>query len=187
MHNGNPKLTCNDETCRQCQQVFKGVVQPLPRYTYICDKCSENIKNESKIQQIKDLEDREQKLQQNRDYVAKYLGWSMTEDMRWKHFEKNIIQDEHPIATNLKTAKSLVPFDWSIQYDDIYMVAYKIKNDQLDTGSSKYDKDNMIVIPTTGYYSMITGESEDCAKMHDYYNILVKIIEYIHNEKENKS
>lgn len=183
MHNGNPKLTCNDETCKSCEKIFKDVVQPLPRYSYVCDTCATKLLQESHLAQKEEVSRRDAQLQANRDYIAKHLGWTQTEDKQWKNDKTSQLQSQHPVAADFETAKKLLPSGWTVKQDDIYLAAF-------DSGSL-YNKENisdlykqeMIMVPTTEYFTLITNETVENAKMHDYFNLIVKILEH-GNEKE---
>lgn len=183
MHNGDPKLTCNDETCIDCKKVFKDIVQPLPRYRYVCDSCSTKLLQESYLAQKEELNRRETQLQENRNFIAKHLGWSQTADNKWKNGITNQIQIQHPVAADIETAKKLIPSGWTVKHSDMYLAAFE--GEELDGENNIADlyKQEMIMVPTTEYFTSITNETVENTKMHDYFNLIVKILEFC-NEKE---
>ena len=182
MNNGNPKLTCNDETCCNCQQVFAQVVQPLPRMRYVCETCVESLLKETHKTTMNELRAREALLQKNRDFIAQHLGWKQVDEKSWKHENKNIVKTEHPVFPSLATAISLVPHGWEVKFDDIQLIAFK-RPQPVSAYEIETQYMDMLHVPSTIFYSSITGETEEFAKMHDYFNLVVKIIKSINHEE----
>jgi len=188
MHNGNPKLTCNDETCDVCAKVFKDIVQTLPRYGYRCEECRNRLKQENISAEKEFYKLRSEQLQSNRDFIAEDIGWKKENNDQWYHAKDNVISFEHPIQDNLEAAKKTMPDDWTLKIDsnDETITAYhKDFRSNLMSESKQINIKDFFFSSLTTYHGLSTGESYDDCVMHDVYDMVAKVRKAIKSNKQD--
>jgi len=151
MHNGNPKLYCENKICYSCKQTTENVVDSYPRIPiYICQNC--RVTDEEKVKIAENtLAQKQKTFEENRDYIAKDLGWYKNDDNTYCYlFLKSRIA-EHPIKPEKNYIKSLLPQNWRLSEDDLYYMCEFVGSENrffLDriiiSNSSHGDQDNSL-------------------------------------------
>jgi hypothetical protein len=123
-----------------------------------------------KIKRFQEENERKtQKFDEDRDYLAKDLGWYKNDDNTWTYlFLKSKIY-EHPIKPEVEYIKSLLPRYWKLREDDIYLMAeYQ--------GTDKSLFPDVIIVGNTsaGYYDYYK---------YDICNLIVQVRKYINTIK----
>ena len=187
MHNGNPKLTCNDETCDVCAKVFKDIVQTLPRCGYRCEECRNRLKQENISAEKEFYKLRSEKLQSNRDFIAEDIGWQMLAKDHWVNRNTNEIAKEHPISINdVNSLMKFVPEGWIMRYDYEDIMAYDARrNTDLPIENRYINNPRYFHNIVSDYHGITTGESFDSCLIHDILEMIVEIRK-LENEEKNK-
>lgn len=168
MYNGDPKLVASDKTCYKCQQLFKNIVETWAVYNfdkdfYICEKCTVVVAEEKrKIEQMNLLR-KQKEFEENRDYIAKDLGWHVPHD--------NDDHSEHPIKADKAFIENLLPADWHLIEDELFwMCKYMGKDTHL------FEDHVSISNSSVGY---------DDNSMYDICKIVADVRKYVNKIKES--